>query len=71
MTHYRRRRLKTWEEAAAIAAGALVGLGVTYLGRIWLSRAPLGRDARREAPPEEGPGRGETVPTARGAGPAR
>lgn len=52
MTYYRRRTLEGWEEAAALAAGALVGMGAAYLARIWLRRAPAGEHA--PGPEDEG-----------------
>lgn len=64
MTYYRRRTLEAWEEAAALAAGAVVGLGVTYLARTWLRRSPTGG---RGSGPEEEPER----PGPAGAAPSR
>lgn len=52
MTYYRRRTLEAWEEAAALAVGAAVGLGAAYLARIWLRRAPADR---RDRGPEDRP----------------
>lgn len=45
MTYHRRRTLDPWEEATALAAGALVGMGAAYLARIWLRREPTGEPA--------------------------
>lgn len=52
MTYYRRRTLEAWEEAAALAAGAVVGLGAAYLVRTWLRRAPA---ERRDREPDDRP----------------
>lgn len=70
MTYYRRRTLEAWEEAAALAAGAAVGLGATYLARIWLRRSPADRrdpgtgdlpdGAERDRPPAPHPTEGGT-----------
>ena len=57
MTYYRRRTLDPWEEAAALAAGALVGMGVAYLARVWLRRETTGEPA---SPRDEGVGTPET-----------
>lgn len=68
MTYYRRRTLEAWEEAAALAAGALVGAGVTYLARIWLRRSPTDRRGRERDHPSEGEERRDPAPPSRTEG---
>lgn len=62
MTYYRRRTLEPWEEAAALAAGAAVGMGVSYLVRIWLRRSPTTSEPRPRDPTEEGERRAAGAP---------
>lgn len=68
MTHYRRRTLDAWEEAAALAAGALVGAGVAYLARIWLRRSPTDRRERDRGDRSEGAERRDPAPPPRTEG---
>lgn len=68
MTYYRRRTLDAWEEAAALAAGALVGAGVAYLARIWLRRSPTDRRERERGDRREGAERRDPAPTPRTEG---
>lgn len=48
MSYHRRRTLETWEEAAALAVGAMVGGAAAYLVRVWLARWPVDRKGRRD-----------------------
>lgn len=68
MTHYRRRTLDAWEEAAALAAGALAGAGVAYLARIWLRRSPTDRRERERDDRSEGGERRDSDPPSRTEG---
>lgn len=68
MTYYRRRTLDAWEEVAALAAGALVGAGVTYLARIWLRRSPADRRERVRGDRSEETERRDPSPTSRTEG---